>query len=185
MNRQKETIIFSFYRSMGIPFLISLIIIIGVASWGGYVTWFSEIPEDGFSWLLIVGAAIWLWITMLRDCSFQDWNYVKLSKSEIISNKLFKKDICTIDLNKPVYYGIIQFAPGKSTMSHVLLISNTIFDVIEIEDYSYTSALEPFMRNNYDSKSQVVIYYNTKAKRYLPKANWIPVAHSGSPNVYF
>lgn len=185
MSRQKETVILSFYKSVGIPFLIFLIIIIGIASWGIYVTLFSEIPEDGFSWLLIIGAAVWLWITMLHDCSFRDWNYVKLSKSEIISNKLWKKNICIIDLDKPVYYGVVRFAPGKHTMSEVLLISNTIFDVIEIEDYKYTSALEPFMRNNYDSKSQVVVYYNTKAKHYLPKENWIPVTHSGSPNAYF
>lgn len=185
MGRQKETVTLSFYRSMGVPFLISLIIIIGIASWGAYVTLLSEPSEDGFSWLLIIGAAVWLWISLLHDCSFRDWNYVKLSTSEITSNKLYKKNICTIDLNKPVYYSILKFAPGKHTMSEVLLISNTIFDVIEIEGYSYTSALEPFMRNNYDSKSQVVVYYNSKAKRYLPKENWIPVTHSGSPNVYF
>ena len=48
MNRQKETIILSFYRSMGIPFLISLIIIIGVASWGFMSLGFRRSQRMGF-----------------------------------------------------------------------------------------------------------------------------------------
>jgi len=86
-----------------------------------------------------------------------------------ISSKLFRKNVCSVDLTQPVYYAVFRGREYRTSNHPYVVISNSWFNYYRVnkEDQSYLSV--------YGTSSQVAFPYNADTAPYCDFDHWICV----------
>lgn len=96
---------------------------------------------------------------------------------------LFKKKLCTVHKDKPIYYVIFKFGgvggpEGRYVTRNYIVMSNDPFEYYEAPSIRiFTWDKEPFLRA-YDMKKQMAMLYDEKTMPFLEIEKWHAVYYS-------
>ena len=108
-------------------------------------------------------------ILMIR--AFRMMTYVKVNKDGIESY-LFRKRLCKVDYNNPIYYAVFTAVESKYTSNKYIAISNKMFECREISPLRLLLGKEKSFLASYDVRNQIVMPYDEKTISLLQTKDW-------------
>lgn len=111
---------------------------------------------------------------IIMCCRFRVFTHV-INEAECFRAFLYKKELCVVDKNKPIYYVKFTALLTRGVEREVVVISNQPFE------YKAPPLIRVFSRepkaliHTYNVKTQIAIPYNEKTKEILKFEKWCSV----------
>lgn len=124
--------------------------------------------------LFPLGAVIWGFITV---CKYLRFCGIIITFTETaVTSKLFKKELCTVDLTQTVHYAVFHSADHALSTKPYIVISNKYFNPHNINKRNSTLS-------NHDTTTQIAFRYNAETAAYCDFDNWHRVGGFSELNI--